>query len=114
MGTKDTPAWKAANIGLGAYPVVSLATARGKALANARAVAEGRDPRAGSNRIPTFEQAVETVIAIHAANWKNGGKSADQWRASLRDYALPVIGGKRVSAITIARIRGEAASRASR
>ena len=93
---------KPANIGLGAFPVVSLATARNKALANAKAIAEGRDPRAGSNRIPTFEQAVETVIAIHAANWKNGGKSADQWRASLRDYALPIIGSKRVSAITTA------------
>ncbi len=96
------PHGRPANIGLGAYPVVSLATARGKALANAKAIAEGHDPRAGSNRVPTFEQAVETVIAIHAANWKNGGKSADQWRASLRDYALPVLGSKRVSAITTA------------
>lgn len=96
------PHGKPANIGLGAYPVVSLATARSKALANAKAIAEGRDPRAGSNRIPTFEDAVETVIAIHAANWKSGGKSADQWRSSLRDYALPTIGGKRLNAITTA------------
>ena len=36
----------AANVGLGAYPVVTLARARQKALANARIVSEGRDPRA--------------------------------------------------------------------
>ena len=40
---------KPANIGLGALPVVSLATARNKALANAKAIAEGRDP---ARRVP--------------------------------------------------------------
>ena len=82
---------KAANVGLGAYPVVTLARARQKALANARIVSEGRDPRDRAGRAPNFEQAVETVIEIHAENWKDGGKSAAQWRASLRDYAVPKI-----------------------
>ena len=50
-----------------------------------RAVSEGRDPRDRTSRAPTFEQAVETVIEIHAENWKDGGKSAAQWHASLRD-----------------------------
>ena len=93
---------KAANVGLGAYPVVTLARARQKALANARAVSEGRDPRDRASRAPTFEQAVETVIGIHAENWKDGGKSAAQWRASLRDYAVPKIGAKRVDRISTA------------
>ncbi|MDE0005002.1 MAG: tyrosine-type recombinase/integrase, partial [Rhodospirillaceae bacterium] len=93
---------KAANVGLGAYPVVTLARARQKALANARIVAEGRDPRDRASRAPTFEQAVETVIAIHAENWKDGGKSAAQWRASLRDYAVPRIGSKRLDRISTA------------
>ena len=61
---------KAANVGLGAYPVVTLARARQKALANARIVSEGRDPRDRGSRAPTFEQAVEKVIEIHAENWK--------------------------------------------
>ena len=93
---------KPANLGLGAYPVVTLARARQKALANARTVSEGRDPRDRASRAPTFEQAVQTVIGIHAENWKDGGKSAAQWRASLRDYAVPRIGAKRVDRINTA------------
>ena len=91
-----------ANVGLGSYPVVTLARARQKALANARAVSEGRDPRERLSRAPTFERAIETVIAIHAENWKDSGKSAAQWRASLRDYAVPKLGSKRVDRITTA------------
>ena len=93
---------KAANVGLGAYPVVTLARARQKALGNARIVSEGGDPRNRANRAPSFEQAVDTVIEIHAENWKDSGKSAAQWRASLRDYAVPKIGGKRVDRISTA------------
>ena len=95
-----------ANVGLGSYPVVTLAAARAKALANARAVADGRDPRDRRSRAPRFEDAAEKVIEIHAANWKDGGKSAAQWRASLRDYALPKIGRKSVSSITTADVMG--------
>ena len=93
---------KAANVGLGGYPVITLARARQKALANARVVSEGRDPRNRASRAPTFERAVERVIEIHAENWKDSGKSAAQWRASLRDYAIPKIGAKRVDRISTA------------
>ena len=93
---------KATNVGLGAYPVITLARARQKALSNARIVSEGRDPRDRACRAPTFEQAIETVIGIHAENWKDGGKSAAQWRASLRDYVIPTLGRKRVDRITTA------------
>ena len=93
---------RAANVGLGSYPVVTLARARAKALANARAVSEGRDPRERVQRVPTFEKAIETVISIHAENWKDSGKSAAQWRASLRDYAVPKLGNKRLDRITTA------------
>ena len=82
--------------------MVTIARARQQALANARIVSEGRDPRDRASRAPTFEQAVETVIGIHAENWKDGGKSAAKWRASLRDYALPKIGHKRVDHINTA------------
>ena len=43
-----------------------------------------------------------TVIEIHAENWKDGGKSAAQWRASLRDYAVPKLGSKLVDRMTTA------------
>ena len=45
---------KPTHIGLGAYPVITLAMARDKAIENARALTLGRDPRGGSIEIPTF------------------------------------------------------------
>ena len=42
------------------------------------------------------------MIEIHAAGWKDGGKSAAQWRASLRDYAMPRLGRRRVADISTA------------
>ena len=89
------------SVGLGAYPVVTLAAAREKALDNARAVAEGRDPRRRTRRVPTFAQACETVIAMHAENWK-GGRNERDWRASLREYAMPRLAARRVDAIAAA------------
>ena len=76
------------SLGLGSYPVVTLAMAREKALANARAIAEGRDPRRRMHKVPTFEKANEVVVAIHARHWKSG-RTEGQWRASMRDYVLP-------------------------
>ena len=97
---------KPTHIGLGAYPVITLAMARDKAIENARALTLGRDPRGGSIEIPTFSKAAETVIGIHAEGWKDGGKSENQWRSSLRDYVLPKIGHKRVNDITTADVMG--------
>ena len=51
---------------------------------------------------PTFAEACETVIAIHAGNWKSGGWTEEGWRATLRDYALPRLGEMRVDAIACA------------
>ena len=89
------------SVGLGRYPVVTLARAREKALENARAIDEGRDPRRRAARgVPTFAEACETVIALHASNWKAGGRNEEGWRATLRDYALPRLGPMPVDAIT--------------
>ena len=87
-------------IGLGAYPVITLAMARERAVENARTVALGRDPRCASHGVPTFAKAAETVIAIHAENWRPGSRSEQGWRSSLRDYAMPRLGDKRVDAVT--------------
>ena len=87
------------NVGLGPYPVVTLAEARAKALENRRAIEKGMDPRGGG--MPTFERAAETVIALHAKNWK-GDASEKQWRQCFRDYAFPKLGRKRVGEITTA------------
>ena len=42
------------------------------------------------------------MIEIHEPGWKDGGKNASQWRASLRDYAIPRLGKLRVSDISTA------------
>ena len=88
---------KPTSIGLGSYPIVTLAEARQAALENRRAVARGHDPR---NSIPTLAEASERVLAIHSANWKDSGRSEEIWRARMRDYVLPQLGRKRVDAIT--------------
>ena len=91
---------KPTNLGLGSYPVVTLKEAREKALENRRAVHWGHDPRDGG--VPTFEGAVAKVIEIHSPTWKNPSRISGQWRQTLRDYAHPRIGRKRVSEVTTA------------
>ena len=91
---------KPTNLGLGSYPVVTLREAREKALENRRAVHWGHDPRDAG--VPTFEAAVEKVMAIHSPTWKNPSRMAGQWRQTLRDYAHPRIGRKRVSEVATA------------
>ena len=88
------------NVGLGAYPIVTLAEARRAVIANRRAIAQGHDPRAGG--VPTFEEAADKVIAIHETTWKDGARSAAIWRSSLRDYVMPQLGRKTVDQITTA------------
>ncbi|MXY56437.1 MAG: DUF4102 domain-containing protein, partial [Gammaproteobacteria bacterium] len=90
------------SLGLGRYPVVTLAMARERALENARAIAQGRDPRRSAGAVPTFAEALETVIGIHVPHWKDRAGSERQWRASLAAYALPRIGDKTVDAVTSA------------
>ena len=91
---------RAVNVGLGPYPLVSLAEARETALENARGARRGDDPRKPKIFIPTFETASETVIKLHAPNWSKSGKTAKLWRARLRDYAFPMLGRKPVDIIT--------------
>ena len=92
------------DIGLGGYPYVTLAEARQTAFEYRKTARAGADPVTLRRRpdVPTFAQAAETVIAIHREGWKDGGKSEMQWRASLRDYAMPKLGRKGVDEITTA------------
>ncbi|MXY54510.1 MAG: integrase family protein [Gammaproteobacteria bacterium] len=45
--------------GLGRYPVLTLAIARERALENARAIAQGRDPRRSARAVPTFAERMK-------------------------------------------------------
>ena len=86
----DVPVGQPSNVGLGRNPIVTLAEARTKALENARAVDQGRDPRDRS-RIPTFEQAAEKVIRLYEPTWRAGGadSSTKVWRSSLEAVRVP-------------------------
>jgi len=90
---------KPVSIGLGSYPVVTLAEARKAALENRRALAMGHDPR---RSIPTLAQSSERVLAVHSANWKDSGRTEKIWRAGMRAYVMPQLGRKRVDQITTA------------
>ena len=99
LGVNGSPV----NMGLGAYPVVTLAEARRVALENRRTVSEGRDPRSGG--IPTFAEAAETVWKIHGASWRSKNYAV-QWRRTLKNHAFPRLGQKPVSKITTADVMG--------
>ncbi len=80
---------RARNLGLGTWPHVSLSQAREKCVLNRVARRRGDLVLAGRKRtVPTFGEALDRVIAIHAVGWTDDGRSEKQWRASLRDYAM--------------------------
>ena len=91
------------NLGLGTWPHVTLAEAREKCATNRAARRRGELVLTGRRRtIPTFAEAAEKVISIHATGWKNGSVSEKDWRASLRDYAMPRLGAIQVHRIKTA------------
>lgn len=98
-------------MGLGGYPAVTLAMAREAAREARDLVRRGIDPieaakeaRAALTVTPTvgytFRAAAEAYIAAHAVSWKNP-KHRDQWTATLKNYAYPVMGKLDVSAIEL-------------
>ena len=100
------------DIGLGAYPAISLARARERAHENRTAVAVGRDPvsekreareaaRTPSPSVPTFAEAASRVIELRRPIWSNP-KHAAQWESTLATYAFPAIGNRPVDRITSA------------
>ena len=94
------------NLGLGSWPHVSLAEAREKCALNLVARRRGELVPGRKRTVPTFEEAVEKVIAVHRAGWKAGSRSEEDWRATLRDYAIPTLGGRPVDRITTADVMG--------
>ena len=89
-------------IGLGSYPVVSLARARKKARANHELVDDGGDPLAkkrGRGTIPDFETLARQHIARLASVL--APQTHQQWENSMARYVYPRIGRLRVDAITV-------------
>ncbi|MCR9279978.1 MAG: integrase arm-type DNA-binding domain-containing protein [Pseudomonadaceae bacterium] len=112
---------KLADMGLGAYPEVTLANARDKAADQRELIRDGRDPllernerkallaqrakeaKIASQRQIAFTDAAERYITAHEPSWKNA-KHADQWRNTLATYAYARLGSKEVSSIETADI----------
>ncbi len=88
------------DIGLGGWPVVSLAMARDRAFANRRAVADGRDPLSHKRRpkTPTFREASERALEANRPRWRNP-KTTDNWIATMDKYVHPVFGDRQVDLI---------------
>ena len=93
---------RARNLGLGAWPHVSLAEARQKCVLNLVARGRGELVTGRKRTVPTFEEAAETVLAIHATGWKPGGRSEKDWRWTLDNYAMPKLGTRPVDRISAA------------
>ena len=93
---------KARHMGLGPWPAVSLAQARAKVAETRELLAAGVDPIDERRRLKadtalaraksiTFDNVVETYIAGHEMKWRNP-KHRNQWRATLKTYASPLLG----------------------
>ena len=88
------------DLGLGPWPVVSLAKARDRAFANRVAIADGRNPLAEKRqpKTPTFREASDRALEANRARWRNA-KTAENWIATMAKYVHPVFGDRPVDQI---------------
>lgn len=122
-GAKPRTHW----LGLGPVHSIGLAAAREKARELRQQLLEGTDPaarrQAAKGAAPsgmTFAEAAELYIGAHEAAWRSP-VHARQWRNSLRDHVLPLLGSVPVAAVGTAevmqvldpiwRVKAETASR---
>ncbi|MXW03563.1 MAG: DUF4102 domain-containing protein [Gemmatimonadetes bacterium] len=89
------------DIGLGAYPAVTLAAAREKAFENRAMIAGGKDPRSikRRKRIPTFQEAARKTHEGLKASWTSE-PHAKRWMQALDLHAMPKLGDLPVDQIT--------------
>ncbi|HME25958.1 MAG TPA: integrase arm-type DNA-binding domain-containing protein [Acetobacteraceae bacterium] len=100
-------------LGLGSLADVSLAEAREAAAAARKLVRQGEDPiqnkraewarRAAEAGLHTFSEVAAAYIGAHEAGWRNA-KHRQQWRNTLDQYAMPVMGALPVRQITTAEV----------
>ncbi len=93
---------KRREMGLGSFPDVGLAEARDKASECRTQARDGIDPiearQTEPEKIPTFTTCAARYIRAHRRGWKNT-KHARQWVSTLKTYARPEIGSKKVDTI---------------
>ena len=81
------------DLGLGGYPLVSLAEAREQAFENRRIARRGHDPLAAKRKasVPTFRTAALKTLEANRPRWRNV-KTARNWTQQLELHAYRVIG----------------------
>lgn len=92
---------KRRDMGLGAYPSVSVKRAIERALQAREMIAEDKDPieaRDSQRAIPTFEKAARDHWKAIADSFRNA-KYRQDWISSLERYAFDAIGGIKVNAL---------------
>lgn len=108
-------AGKRRDMGLGAFPSVSLAQARESARGARELLRQGVDPvehaRAARQRLVveqetavTFAETAAVYISTHEKSWRNA-KHAQQWRNTIETYAAPVIGKVAVRDIDVPMVK---------
>lgn len=88
------------DLGLGGFPLVTLAEARETAYENRRLARKGGDPLAanGGKRHPIFKKAAKLTYDALRPRWRSA-KAASNWWAHLEPHAFPRLGDKRVDLI---------------
>ncbi|MBV8548288.1 MAG: integrase arm-type DNA-binding domain-containing protein [Alphaproteobacteria bacterium] len=106
---------KRRDIGLGAFPEVTVARAKEIAAEKRQQIRNGIDPvaareaaqmalKADQASFITFREAAKQYIAAHEAGWKNL-KHAAQWRTTLEAYAYPEIGDLHVRDVALPHVQ---------
>ena len=107
---------KRKDIGLGGYPDVSLLGARDVARQAKAKIVEGIDPVAEKKAARaaliiqqksgmTFEAAVTDYLGSNKLDGLTNAKHRAQWEATLLTYAVPFLGKKRLSDITVKHVK---------
>ncbi len=94
---------KQLELGLGSYPITSLAEARRIAAENKSMAAKGINPKIERMKpkiIPTFEELMELALPSILDELQNA-KHRAQWRTTLETYVVPAIGRMPVNEITV-------------
>ena len=84
---------KRRDLGLGGWPVVSLAKAREKAFSHRVAISDGRDPLADKRKAsaPTFRDAAAKTYDANKGRWRSA-KTAKNWTQQFELHVFPIIG----------------------
>ena len=88
------------DIGLGGFPVVSLAEARDMAYQNRKTAQAGGDPLAEKRkaRTPTFREAARKTFEANRARWRSE-KTARNWEQGMKKHVFTKLGVLRVDRI---------------